>query len=130
MDIKSTRSFNAGLSLIANKFYSQSIHCFYYSVLQMMKFKLATCSINPIDYEGQTDKAKLNNKSTHDWLFHEILYRIPLKGKMKENFIEDFKILKNDRVVADYRKRSFTQDESAGCRLIADRLLANLRNLK
>ena len=127
MDVKSARSFEAGNKLVANKLYTTSIHCFYYSVLQMMMFKLTKCKDNAMTYEEQKEKIRLFNSSTHDWLFSEI--RNKLKKKSRVVFIEDFKDLRNDRVGADYNLRAFSMIESVGCRQKAENLLAKLREI-
>lgn len=126
MDIKSTQTFDAGQTLVSDGFYTQSIHCFYYSVLQMMKYKLAKCAFIP--YDKQDEKKSLYNKSTHDWLLSEIAPR--LKGRNRVVFSEDFRLLRKFRVDADYYQRVFNQEESADCSLMAQRLLAKLRDFK
>lgn len=127
MDRKSALSLDAGNKLVADKLYTQSVHCFYYSVLQMMMYRLTQCKDNAISYEKQKEKIRLFNSSSHDWLFSTI--RDKLKKKSRVVFIEDFKDLRNDRVGADYNLRAFSMDESVECRLKAERLLGKLREL-
>lgn len=129
MDLKSKSSLDAGDILLSKGCYSQSVHCFYYSVLQMMKHCLAHCKVNPLDYSAQDEKAKLNNKSSHEWLVSEIKPRFSNR-KMREGFDEDFALLKKERVAADYSPRQFSQDEGASCKSAAERMLGKLRNIK
>lgn len=129
MEMKSKCSHDAGDILLSEGCYSQSVHCFYYSVLQMMKHCLAHCKVNPLDYAAQDQKAKLNDKSSHEWLISEIKPRFSNK-KRREGFDEDFSFLKKERVEADYTSRQFTQDEGADCKSAAERLLGKLRDIK
>lgn len=94
----------------------------------MIKYKLAHTSKNPLDYETQETKAEINQKSTHDWLYGETVNR--LKDKDCTIFKEDFRALKADRIAADYKDRSFTQEESVECSATALRLLGKLNNIK
>lgn len=129
MEVKSKGSLDAGDILLSNGCYSQSVHCFYYSVLQMMKHCLAHCKTNPLDYTAQDAKAKLNNKSTHEWLISEILPRFSNR-RIRVGFDDDFSFLKKERVAADYSSRQFTLENGADCKSAAERMLGKLRNLK
>ena len=127
LDIKSAQSFEAGKALISQHLYTESVHCFYYSVLQMMKYRLANCKKGSRSYEEQSEIPKRDKKSSHEWLFYEVNPKF--NGKNKVNFKEDFTVLKESRVAADYSKRSFTVDESLECQQTAERLLGKLRNI-
>ncbi len=129
LDDKSQNSYDAGVKLMSWCFYTSSVHCFYYSVLQLMKYKLANLSRGALSYQQQEEKVKLYSASTHEWLFLEIRNRFG-RGINKDNFVNDFQFLKKARLQADYGKRSFNQDQSADCRSVADRLIANLNNIR
>lgn len=128
MNNKSVRSFEAGNKLIACKLYTQSIHCFYYSVLQMMMHRLSVCSDRPLDLNQQKEKARIFNTSTHDWLFSEIRNKLNRSGRVI--FSETFRNLKTCRIEADYGERSFDQEESVECKENAEKLIAKLRDIK
>lgn len=128
LDEKSDRSMRAGQALISQGYFTQSVHCFYYSVLQMMKYKLAHCSVDRKTYEEQESLIIRNNKSTHDWLFAEIPPRLNRKSKVV--FVEDFRSLKSSRKEADYSDHDFTLEESLDCRHTAERLLSRLRDIR
>ena len=129
MDTKSDQTFKAGDKLLSTKFYSQSVHCFYYSVIQKMKYCLAKCNTNPINYADQETKSQESDGSSHVWILNEISYRIS-KRRDKDNFDNDFNFLKKERVSADYTQRIFTQIDSADCKQAAERMLAKLHDIK
>lgn len=129
MDIKSNRTYKAAQKLLDAGLFTQSIHCWYYTVLQMAKFKLAHCGQKPLSYEQQMQNNSLSRGSSHDWLLFEICNRLSNK-RVKNTFEEDFSFLKEDRVSADYRLKDFTQEEAACCKEISERMLANLRYIK
>ena len=56
MDSKSALSLDAGNKLVADKLYTQSVHCFYYSVLQMMMYRLTQCKDNAFSYEDSASE--------------------------------------------------------------------------
>lgn len=61
MKSKSRDTLNVAQALINRKdiFCTQSVHCSYYAVLQMMKYVLAHVNLNPIPY----DKQDSNNRN-------------------------------------------------------------------
>lgn len=128
MNVKSDDSFDAGVELINKKFYTQSIHCLYYSVLQLMMYKLAVAKDHPLSYEQQKAKKALFSSSTHDWLFSEIRGRF--SGRVRNVFQEDFHFLKQQRIDADYERRVFTDEDSLKCRELSERLRAKLRYIQ
>lgn len=128
MNVKSDNSYKAGIELINKKFYTQSIHCLYYSVLQLMMYKLAMAKEHPLSYQEQEAKRILYRSSTHDWLYGEIRNR--LSRRVRDSFQSDFHFLKQRRVEADYEKRLFSADDSLECRAVSERMRANMRYFK
>ncbi len=126
MNNKSNMLSKAAQQLINSGFYTESIHCWYYSVLQMMKYKLAHCSNNSLSYADQESKNKQSIGYSHDWLKFEICNRIPNK-RTKNIFEEDFSVLKEERVSADYKQKIFSQLDATSYREISERMLASLR---
>lgn len=53
MNQRSDIYYNAGLELLSKRLYSQSISCFYYSVLQKMWYSLTVSPLRPMSYENQ-----------------------------------------------------------------------------
>ena len=113
------------LSSSDKKLYTSSIHCFYYAVLQCMKYRLAHLEDNSISYTEQEERAELGNGS-HEFVINEIASRMNADYKNLRNFKEDIRELKKKRVQADYSERMFTQEESLECREQAERLITNI----
>ena len=101
-----------------------SIHCSYYAVFQYMKYMLAHMDENPISYKTQSKKTK--GKGSHEYIIGQIQQRIPKPYEAKD-FAECFRVLKNDRVTADYKTRLFDIEESLECKQRADRLITKLK---
>lgn len=129
MNVKSESSFEAAKNLVIHKFFTESVHLYYYSVLQMIKFKLANLLKNALSYEKQTEKIDLNNASTHDWLFAEIKMRVA-NPKDRTTFHQDFVFLKKERVDADYNERTFNVEEALVCQEVAERLLNKIKRIR
>ncbi len=127
LDFKSTISHNAGTLLFNSEYYTQAVHCFYYSVIQLMKYKLAHCSIGSLDYAQQDLRIEVNKTSTHDWLLKEILAK--LSRQSKDTFDNTFRILKSDRIKADYYTDAFSKEMSDKCFTNADRLISILKTI-
>lgn len=128
MNQKSMISFNCGVALLNNKtYYSQSVHCFYFSLIQLMKFKLASLKTNAISYSEQSEKSK--NESSHRWLSEQIYLNFANK-KNGNNFLDVFNRLKSYRVVSDYGERHLTQEECADCRTLRETAAGYLRDIK
>lgn len=53
MNQRSDIYYEAGLELLSKRLYSQSIACFYYSVLQKMWYSLTVSPLHPMAYENQ-----------------------------------------------------------------------------
>lgn len=113
------------LSSSDKQLYTSSIHCFYYAVLQCMKYRLAHLEENSISYTEQEERAERGNGS-HEFVINEIANRMNAKPKDVRGFKEDIRILKQNRVLADYSERMFTQEESLECRAQAERLITNI----
>ncbi len=126
MNRKSEMLARAGQQLINSGFYTESIHCWYYSVLQMMKYALANSTNRSLTYSNQESKGKQSVGFSHDWLKFEICNRIT-NSRIKNVFEEDFSVLKEERVSADYKLKVFSQIEAVTCRETSERMLAALR---
>lgn len=129
MNVKSENSFEAAKNLVIHEFFTESVHLYYYSVLQMIKFKIAHLLKNAQSYERQAEKIDLNNASTHDWLFSEIKMQVA-NPKERTTFHQDFVFLKKERVDADYNERTFSAVEALECQEVAERLLNKIKRIK
>ena len=83
MKKKSYNSLSAAQELINKKgiYCTQSVHCSYYAVLQMMKYILAHVKVRPIPYDKQDSK----DGKSHEKLLMEIKNRIN-DSKKERNF--------------------------------------------
>lgn len=129
MNRKSEMLARAGQQLINSGFYTESIHCWYYSVLQMMKYTLANSSNKSLTYSDQESNGKQSVGFSHDWLKFEICNRITNR-RTKNIFEEDFSVLKDERVSADYKLKVFSQIDAVNCRETSERMLATLHYIK
>lgn len=112
MNQRSYVYYKAGLELLSKQLYSQSIACFYYSVLQKMWYSITVSPLHPMDYEDQN----LLNEDIHERTLENITSR--LKGrkdieKMNELFRDKMLPL---RKKADYDPVQCSQEECVECR--------------
>lgn len=106
---KSQSSFNLGDQLLTKKkYFDHSIHCFYYSTLQLMKHKLANLAKEPISYKEQLQKSQ--NSSSHQYLLETIILKFS-SGKTANKFQDAFKALKKFRLLADYGEKPMKIDD-------------------
>ena len=126
MNRKSSESIDTAQELINKKLFTQSVHCSYYAVIQLMQYKLATTKDNPISYEDQRSKIG-NAGGSHEYLLIEIKKRLNYKDA--KSFTEEFRDLKSNRVDADYTQRQFNDIEGCECKAEADKLIKKLQNL-
>lgn len=107
---KALDSLKAAQQLIDAKMHTESIHCAYYALLQMMKHSLSHCKtgLRPIKFAEQD--MLCNGRSSHAVLLE--LVSNYLCGKDKVQFKENFRLLKADRVRADYSEYRFNAEES------------------
>ena len=122
---KSRSTLNAAQRLIDICFYTESVHCSYYAVLQLMRYKLAHTVERPLTYDQQD--ILMGGRSSHEALLIEIKNRIG-NPKIKRNFGQEFEDLKSKRIDADYSHRMFTDMEGMECKQQADRLISKLNN--
>lgn len=123
---KYLKTIEVAQRLIDLKFYTQSVHCSYYAVRQLMQYKLANTDNRPMSYELQEVEFK-ECKSSHEALLMEIKNRIS-NPKEAKKFCEAFRNLRSCRVDADYTKRLFSDEDSCECKSQADSLISKLNN--
>ena len=124
---KSQKSFNCGDQLLTGKkYFDQGIHCFYYSTLQLMKYKLANLSQGAISYDEQLEKSQ--NSSSHQYILEKILDQISNR-EIKNNFRDVFQKLKKFRITADYQLEPMTIDDCLECKNLNERAVGYLRNI-
>lgn len=122
---KSTKTYDCGDKLLTgNSYFDQSIHCFYYSIIQLMKYKLAHLSRGAISYDEQAERSK--NSSSHQFLLEQIL--IHIANREKANYFRDvFKALKKFRTEADYGEKLMSKEDCLECKELNERAKNYLR---
>lgn len=124
MKDKALNNLRSAQILIDNKQFTTSVHCSYYAVFQYMKYMLAHTDRNPIALEDQNANS---GESTHEFILCKIYDRLNTNPKNERNFKEGIRLLKKDRVDADYTTREFSDLESLECKETANRLITNLK---
>ncbi len=124
MKIKANKNIQSAQILIDQKQYTSSVHCSYYAVFQYMKHMLANTDKNPITLANQ-DAHK--GDSSHEYILIEIKNRINARPHLVRAFTETLRLLKNERVEADYHQREFDDVEGLTCKNRAEGLIANLK---
>jgi len=124
MKSKALKNLESAQILINNKQFTSSVHCSYYAVFQYMKYMLAHTDQNPISFETQNPS---DGKSSHEFIIEEIKSRLNTSSRNIRSFTEGVRLLKKDRVEADYAIRVFTDIESLSCIERANGLITNLK---
>lgn len=125
MKAKALSNLDSAQKLIDNKLYTNSVHCSYYAVFQYMKYMLANTDRNPITLEDQDTTAK--GESSHEYILNKIKERLKTSPLNERNFLQKIRLLKKDRVDADYTTRIFTDVESIDSKDLANGLITNLK---
>lgn len=124
MDVKARNSYDCGNQLLNNKIYlDQSVHCFYYSLIQLMKYKLANLQKDPINYKKQDEGS--NGDSSHNWLMNKIYLQFSNRN-LGNDFQDVFIKLKKLRKVADYGTEQITLDECLDCKDLRNKAVSYL----
>ena len=106
---KSNMSMKAASVLASsrsNECWNSSVHCSYYSLLQMMIHLLIDVKSPPLDLN---DLLKKSHGDTHNRIKEAILMEIESKNEMA-SFSSGFDFIRRMRVNADYRLEHFKQD--------------------
>lgn len=112
MNQRSDVYYKAGLELLSRRLYSQSIACFYYSVLQKMWYSLTVSPLRPMAYEDQNPL----DENIHERTLENIISRLTIRRdveKINEFFHENMLPL---RKKADYYPNLCSQEECVECR--------------
>ena len=106
---KSVRKLNAAQYLINEGFYTESVHCSYYSSFLYMKYILhhIPSEKGRVTYNNQ----ELKGASSHEYILRLIKERINSLLKRK-NIEASFRYLKDMRNEADYSAKLISAEES------------------
>ena len=130
---KSEINIQSAQLLMDNTYYAPSIHCSYYSVLQLMKFtvnhSLNTSYENQEKEINQLKQDRVSAKGTHEYLIFKIGEKIrEIKKQEYSDFTRKIKDLKNWRIKGDYDTIAITFDQSRKAFGLADELRKQLKN--
>jgi hypothetical protein len=126
---KSDESYIAAKLLIDNKHFSSSVHCSYYSCIQLMKYIL-------IDLEGKTEddllaEQQLNKEHSHEYLINYFIKLLQQNGVYKtyRNSIGELPKLKVLRVKADYKAINIIEEEAIQAHSLSKKITTDLRHI-
>lgn len=108
---KSTEYYSSSNKLINESFFNSSIHCSYYSVMQMMYHTLS----EELGYdENYIRMESTKSKSSHEWLLTKIvkLIRDFESEEIALDYYEKVLKLKRCRVAADYYTKQYSLKEA------------------
>lgn len=124
MKTKAIENLDSAQLLLNNRQVTSSVHCSYYAVFQYMKYMLATTPTRPLSYAVQDAHT---GDSSHEYILEEIRLRLNRSPRDIRNFCEKVRLLKKDRVDADYKNRVFSDEEGLNCKSNADGIISNLK---
>lgn len=118
---KSEKSFESGECLKTNGYYNSSIHCFYYSCIQMTNhFFISKLKLTDSDIRDM-----FKTEASHNKTLELIIENI---GKSKRRIItNNFNDLKQKRVQADYREFYLSESDSIECKEWAEEYLNTIK---
>jgi hypothetical protein len=127
---KSNFNIDAAEFLQNKSLFAPSVHCSYYSCLQLMKVAINEffeISFEDLDNEIQNAKEKTNG-NTHTYIIKKIGDNIRNISKEKHrNFDRNIKDLKSFRIKSDYENYQITTSESIKAFNIAKEIRAQLK---
>ncbi|MGB1018415.1 MAG: hypothetical protein ACPGVH_05060 [Chitinophagales bacterium] len=115
--LKSVENIESANSLIAKSKFCSSVHCSYYSNVQLMYHILRT-EFKKTDSEIaiESKEGAKKHKGSHNWLINYFVRQIGLKEFMAitdfNNFINE---LKNARIKADYKNELINKPVAKKC---------------
>ena len=126
MKNKSLSSLNAGIFLVEKNLLDSSVHCFYYSCIQIMIYilqKIFGKSETEIENESRDSATGF-----HNWIINQIFKKYFTKNRERaRKFKGNMYYLKTQRVKADYKAYYITKEEVDKIRNISEELIAYLK---
>lgn len=122
---KSASSLKASEFLKGKEHFASSIHCAYYSCIQLMRHILFNCY-----NENETifdNSANTKSAGSHHFLMNELTRRIKSNNFDKNNFKQNFRNIKNYRKNADYKQIVISQVDSENAYNIALKINRTLK---
>jgi len=117
---KAEENLKAGKLLFDKAMFNASIHCYYYSCLQLMKFVI----LDKFGFTIETVDRQTESGNSHNWIINKIkeLYLEKYDYSYSRIFSKDIKRLKNLRKDADYNLVEIDKDKT----IEADNLTCNI----
>tara|TARA_R110000868_G_scaffold410496_2_gene698666 strand:+ start:397 stop:810 length:414 start_codon:yes stop_codon:yes gene_type:complete len=102
---KSNLNLKASSILISNNIFDSSIHCAYYSTVQLMLHLLRSeFKKSDSDVDSESEQGSRNEKGFHNWLSNFFIKELMKKDFMlTRDFNKFVTTLKSSRVKADYK---------------------------
>ena len=99
---KSNENLEASIFLKDEEFYSSSIHCAYYSCIQLMRYIIF--NIHNIDEEEFDNNQNITNIGSHNYLLNEIISHLQYDKIDIRSLKNTFRNIKELRKNADYKQ--------------------------
>lgn len=133
--LKSKSEFNLeGASiLIDNNCYAPSVHCSYYSVLQLMKHKYVR--LKEISYTALAQNTIADKRNSHKYLIDEFCVHLQSDSKKRlslydiRNLKRDIEDLKQFRIESDYDNIEINYDKSTKALSLSESILKRIKNI-
>jgi hypothetical protein len=97
---KSRLNKEAGLLLFSNEYYDSSVHCYYYSCLQLSIFILIT-KFN-LTYQSLKQEAQAKGENSNNYYINKLVHCIT-DAEISRKYDNTMHSLKNLRKQADYK---------------------------
>jgi hypothetical protein len=125
---KSYENQNSAQILLSNNLFSSSIHCSYYSCLQLMKHILFEEGLTETELKSRQDASRRN--------LHEFLINHFIEGLRQNNLYRQYRNsivklpdLKYLRVNADYKEQEMRESDAQFAIDLANRISSDLKFL-
>ncbi len=113
---KSEDSFKSTNKLIGDSLYNTSVHCSYYSCIQLILFVVnSKLGITPEEIDTET-----KTKGSHNWLIGQVIKALPSTERRKARKLnDDIQELKRQRVIADYSNEQIVENKAKELRQLS-----------
>lgn len=133
--LKSKSEFNLeGASiLIENNCYAPSVHCSYYSVLQLLKHKYVR--LKEISYNSLAQNIIADKRNSHKYLIDEFCVNLQSDSKKRLSLYEirdlkrDIEDLKQFRIESDYDNIDINYEKSTKALTLSESILKRIKNI-
>lgn len=125
---KSEFNIDAAEQLISTNLYAPSVHCSYYSCLQL--FKHIVCKKIGVSYKEQEKELNSdeNKKTSHNYIRDKVLERITERYKKRE-IKQNFQDLKTYRIASDYNNESVDIEKANKAQKVAQTIRTEIQKI-